>query len=91
MSRLSVSIKTAIQQSKILFCNGYAFDELYPDLINSALDCAIDAGTAVFFDPGPRGRTLVNGTPEQQKALELFLRLSDVLLLTLDEVHSLTS
>lgn len=91
MSRLSVPVKTAIHQSKILFCNGYAFDELCPDLINSALYCAIDAGTAVFFDPGPRGQTLLIGTPEQQGALEKFLKLSDVLLLTSDEVHSLTS
>ena len=91
MTRLSDPIKTAIQQSNILFCNGYAIDELFPDLINSALHCAIGAGTAVFFYPGPRGRTLVHGTPEQRGALELYLRLSDVLLLTLDEVHSLTS
>ncbi|ONK72200.1 uncharacterized protein A4U43_C04F16810 [Asparagus officinalis] len=91
MTRLSGTVKVAIQQSKILFCNGYAFDELFPELITSALHCAIDAGTAVFFDPGPRGRTLVNGTPEEKKSLEQFLKLSDVLLLTLDEVHSLTS
>ncbi|KAJ6810841.1 uncharacterized protein M6B38_104930 [Iris pallida] len=90
MTRLSESVKVAIQESKVLFCNGYAFDELSPDLISSALHCAIDAGTAVFFDPGPRGRTLFNGTKDQQRALELFLRLSDVLLLTSDEAESLT-
>uniref|UniRef100_A0A6I9QA22 Uncharacterized protein LOC105032644 n=2 Tax=Elaeis guineensis var. tenera TaxID=51953 RepID=A0A6I9QA22_ELAGV len=90
ISKLSEQVKMAIRQSKILFCNGYAFDELLPNVIISALDCAIDAGTAVFFDPGPRGRSLHHGTPEEQRALNLFLRLSDVLLLTSDEVESLT-
>ncbi|KAJ6827191.1 uncharacterized protein M6B38_368090 [Iris pallida] len=90
VTRLSEPIKMAIQESKILFCNGYVFDELPPDLINSALHCAIDAGTTVFFDPGPRGRTLLNGTSGQQRVLEMFLRLSNVLLLTSDEAESLT-
>ncbi|XP_008806246.2 probable fructokinase-1 [Phoenix dactylifera] len=90
ISKLPGQVKMAIQQSKILFCNGYAFDELLPNVIISALNCAIDAGTAVFFDPGPRGRSLHHGTPEEQRALNLFLRLSDVLLLTSDEAESLT-
>lgn len=90
MTKLTGEVKMAIQQCKILFCNGYAFDELSPDIIISALDCAIDSGTAIFFDPGPRGRKLFHGTPEQQRALDQFLRLSDVLLLTSDEAESLT-
>ncbi|CAL9154963.1 unnamed protein product [Musa hybrid cultivar] len=90
MTKLTEEVKMAIQQAKILFCNGYAFDELLPDLIISALDYAIGAGTTVFFDPGPRGRTLAHGTPDEQKALELFLKQSDVLLLTSDEAESLT-
>ncbi|CAL9052121.1 uncharacterized protein LOC135636092 [Musa acuminata AAA Group] len=90
MTKLTEEVKMAIQQAKILFCNGYAFDELLPDLIVSALDYAIGAGTTVFFDPGPRGRTLAHGTPDEQKALELFLKQSDVLLLTSDEAESLT-
>ncbi|KAI0492996.1 hypothetical protein KFK09_027272 [Dendrobium nobile] len=87
LNKLSGRVEMAIQQSKILFCNGYAFDELFPDLIVSALFCAIEAQSAVFFDPGPRGRTLFNGTAEQRRALERFLKLSDVLLLTSDEVN----
>lgn len=80
----------AIQQSKIIFCNGYAFDELCPDVLVSALECAIDSGTTVFFDPGPRGKTLLHGTSGEQRALDLFLRFSDVLLLTAEEVRSCT-
>ncbi|WOK98649.1 hypothetical protein Cni_G07361 [Canna indica] len=90
MSKLTEEAKMGIQQAKILFCNGYAFDELRPNIIASALDCAICAGTTVFFDPGPRGKTLLHGTPEEQKALELLMRQSDVLLLTSDEAESLT-
>lgn len=46
----------------------------------------MSSGTAVFFDPGPRGSTLFHGTPDERRALDLSLRLSDVLLLTSDEV-----
>ncbi|KAG6480701.1 hypothetical protein ZIOFF_057286 [Zingiber officinale] len=90
MTELTDEIKMAIRQSKILFCNGYAFDEFFPDLLISALDCAISGGTSVFFDPGPRVKTLSNGTPQEQMALQQFLRQSDVLLFTSDEVHSST-
>nr|AWA44666.1 Protein kinase [Saccharum officinarum] len=76
---------------KILFCNGYAFDEFFPDVIASSIDCAIDSGTAVFFYPGPRGKSLLHGTLDEQRALEHALRLSDVLLLTSDEAEALTN
>uniref|UniRef100_M8C6S0 Carbohydrate kinase PfkB domain-containing protein n=1 Tax=Aegilops tauschii TaxID=37682 RepID=M8C6S0_AEGTA len=89
--KLPAETKIAIHHSKILFSNGYAFDEFSPDVIASAIDCAIDAGTSVFFDPGPRGRSLLNGNRDEQRALEHALRLSDVLLLTSDEAESLTN
>ena len=84
-SRADFSEEPAFHHSKILFCNGYAFDEFFPDVIASSIDCAIDSGTAVFFDPGPRGKFLLHGTLDEQRALEHALRLSDVLL-TSDEV-----
>lgn len=86
MSRLSGEVKMAIKQSKILFCNGYGFDELSPALIMLALDYAVEVGTSVFFDPGPRGKSLLTGTPEERQALIHLLKMSDVLLLTSDEV-----
>ncbi|KAF7050368.1 hypothetical protein CFC21_058749 [Triticum aestivum] len=89
--KLPAETKIAIHHSKILFSNGYAFDEFSPDVIASAIDCAIDAGTSVFFDPGPRGRSLLHGNRDEQRALEHALRLSDVLLLTSDEAESLTN
>ncbi|CAI0385603.1 unnamed protein product [Linum tenue] len=90
MSKLSGPAKMAISQSKILFCNGYGFDEFSPGVVVSALDYAIEVGTSVFFDPGPRGRSLSNGTVEEQHALRQLLKMSDVLLLTSDEAESLT-
>nr|DAD36692.1 TPA_asm: hypothetical protein HUJ06_007333 [Nelumbo nucifera] len=90
LSELSGEAKLAIKKSKILFCNGYGFDELSPSLIMSVLDYAMEVGTSIFFDPGPRGKSLSKGTPEQKRALDWFLRTSDVLLLTSDEAESLT-
>ncbi|CAK9149150.1 unnamed protein product [Ilex paraguariensis] len=75
LSKLSIEVKMAIKQSKLLFCNGYGFDELSPCLIISALDYVVE--------------TLVIGTLEEQRALDKFLRMSDVLLLT-SEDESLT-
>ena len=85
MSKLSREIKLTIRKSKILFCNGYGFDELYPSLIISALNYVVEVGTSVFFNLGPHGKSLFVGTPEQQRALGQFLTMSDVLLLTSDE------
>ncbi|XP_021898118.1 fructokinase-1 [Carica papaya] len=90
LSKLSEEVKMAIKRSRVLFCNGYGFDELCPSLLTSALDYATKVGTAVFFDPGPRGKSLSNGTPAEQRALSQFLKMSDVLLLTSDEAESLT-
>ncbi|XP_022728119.1 fructokinase-1-like [Durio zibethinus] len=90
MSTLSEEAKRAIKRSRILFCNGYDFDEFSPGVIISAVDYAAEVGTLVFFDPGPRGKSLLRGSMEEQKALRQFLRMSDVLLLTADEAESLT-
>ncbi|KAG9452579.1 hypothetical protein H6P81_005483 [Aristolochia fimbriata] len=90
MTNLSGEVRIAIKQTKIIFCNGYVFDELSPRLISTTVEYAIDVGTAVFFDPGPRGKTLLHGTLEQQRALQILLLKSDVLLLTSEEASSLT-
>ncbi|KAL6564452.1 hypothetical protein OROMI_015902 [Orobanche minor] len=90
MSTLSVEAKMAIKRSKVIFCNGYGFDELSPHLLMSALTYAVEVGTSVFFDPGPRGKSLIAGTPEERKALDKYLRMSDVLLLTSEEAESLS-
>lgn len=75
-----------IKQSKTLFCNGYGFDELSPGLIMATLEYAVDVGTSIFFDPGPRGKSLSTGTVEERRTLSELLKMSDVLLVTSDEV-----
>lgn len=86
MKTLSDEVKSNIQKSKVLFCNGYGFDELPAGLISSALEYAVEVNTSIFFDPGPKGKSLAVGTPEEQDALAKLLRFSDVLLLTSEEV-----
>jgi sugar/nucleoside kinase (ribokinase family) len=86
IKELPTSAKEIINQSKVLFCNGFLFDELSPEVIMSAVDYANESGCMVFFDPGPRGKSLFNGLCSQQLALNKLLNLSNVLLLTADEV-----
>ena len=45
----SSRIQDSYFHSKILFSNGYAFDKLFLDVIASSIECAIDAGTSIFF------------------------------------------
>eukprot|EP00271_Cylindrocystis_brebissonii_P011651 TRINITY_DN29553_c0_g1_i1.p1 TRINITY_DN29553_c0_g1~~TRINITY_DN29553_c0_g1_i1.p1 ORF type:complete len:658 (+),score=84.84 TRINITY_DN29553_c0_g1_i1:410-2383(+) len=82
--------KPYIQEARALYVNGFTFDELPPRGVLSALQCAYAAGTAIFFDPGPRTGTLLRGKPEAQEALNELLRLCSVLLLTADEALVLT-
>lgn len=90
INELSGEVKMTIIRSKVLFCNGYGFDELSPNLIISIVNYALEVGTSIFFDPGPRGKSLSVGTPDERSALSHFLRMSDALLLTSDEAESLT-
>ncbi|XP_002969304.2 probable fructokinase-4 isoform X1 [Selaginella moellendorffii] len=87
MHKLPPKAESVIQNSKALHFNGFAFDELLPSAILSAVDCAHAAGNAVFFDPGPRGESLFR---QDRSTLERILTLSDVLLLTADEAATLT-
>lgn len=87
MIKLSTEVQMAIKQSKILFCDCFAFMVLPPDLIVSALEYATEVGRSIFFDPGPRGKLLANGTPAEKKALDKLLTMSSVILLTSDEVN----
>ncbi|KAI7727523.1 hypothetical protein M8C21_003827 [Ambrosia artemisiifolia] len=90
MKTLSDEVKSNIQKSKVLFCNGYGFDELPAGLISCALEYAVEVNTSIFFDPGPKGKSLAVGTPDEQDALAKLLRFSDVLLLTSEEAESIT-
>ncbi|KAI5066771.1 hypothetical protein GOP47_0017299 [Adiantum capillus-veneris] len=90
IKELPVCAKETILRSKVLFFNGFLFDELTPDMITLAVDFANETGCVVFFDPGPRGNSLCKGPVSQQQALRKLLSCSDVLLLTADEAKALT-
>ncbi|MCO5609515.1 hypothetical protein L7F22_063743 [Adiantum nelumboides] len=90
IKELPVCAKETIQRSKVLFFNGFLFDEITPDMITSAVDFAHETGCVVFFDPGPRGNSLCKGSANQQHVLQKLLTCSDVLLLTADEAKALT-
>eukprot|EP00891_Asterochloris_glomerata_P001702 jgi/Astpho2/1702/fgenesh1_pg.00032_%23_41_t len=77
--------------------NGFALDELPPELVVAMLSEARQAGAAVFFDPGPRQATctfllkcwtLLEGT--RRAALDAILDLSDVVLMTSEEGAAVT-
>lgn len=89
INELSGEVKMTVRRSKVLFCNGYGFDELSPNLIVSIVNYALEVGTSIFFDPGPRGKSLSVGTPDERSALGHILRMSDAILLTSDEVNFL--
>ncbi|KAH7424127.1 hypothetical protein KP509_12G091300 [Ceratopteris richardii] len=89
MNELPKSAKDVIQRSKVVFFNGFVFDEITPDMIISAVEFANKTGCVVFFDPGPRAKSLFNGSACQKHALQKLLMYSDVLLLTAEEVTCL--
>ena len=60
-------------------------------MITHALEYAVEVGTSVFFDPGPKGKSLAIGTPEEREALAKLLRFSDVLLTSKEVCITFTS
>jgi sugar/nucleoside kinase (ribokinase family) len=86
IQKLSASAEACIQHSRALFVNGYVFDELAPSVVLAAMRCAQEAGGRVFFDPGPRVYSFFRKSPQHVSVLEELLDVSDVLLLTDDEV-----
>eukprot|EP00850_Spirogloea_muscicola_P006226 SM000029S10521 [mRNA] locus=s29:590887:593262:+ [translate_table: standard] len=82
---LPATVDSIVRRAKALVCNGFVFDELQPATILASISSARAAGCAVFFDPGPRARSLSRGTPQQRDALKRLLCLSNVVLLTADE------
>eukprot|EP00238_Polyblepharides_amylifera_P014214 CAMPEP_0196583462 /NCGR_PEP_ID=MMETSP1081-20130531/43761_1 /TAXON_ID=36882 /ORGANISM="Pyramimonas amylifera, Strain CCMP720" /LENGTH=499 /DNA_ID=CAMNT_0041904369 /DNA_START=246 /DNA_END=1745 /DNA_ORIENTATION=+ len=80
-----------IRSAEAMIVNGFVFDELSPNAVEEAVGAAKQAGTAVFFDAGPRGSGLMKDVPGGgRRALEYLLRVSDVLLLTQEEAETVT-
>ncbi len=81
---LPQSWRALIHQSRVLFVEGYAFTDLSPALVLEAVKAAQEAGTILFFDPGPQFEPVV------AEALAETVAASQVLLLTQEEAQELT-
>lgn len=77
-----------LRSSRAIFTNGFIFDELPLHIVQSACSDAIQHGSAVFFDPGPRCHTMLEGGRRQ--ALDVLLDLSTVVLMTEEEAKVVT-
>lgn len=78
----------ALSSSKAVFTNGFIFDELSLDVVRAGIEAAVAAGSAIFFDPGPRCFTMQEG--DRKTALWTIMDLSDVILMTLEEASTVT-
>eukprot|EP01024_Parvocaulis_polyphysoides_P016730 TRINITY_DN17426_c0_g2_i1.p1 TRINITY_DN17426_c0_g2~~TRINITY_DN17426_c0_g2_i1.p1 ORF type:complete len:255 (+),score=41.75 TRINITY_DN17426_c0_g2_i1:113-877(+) len=72
----------------VFFLNGFIFDEMSPEFVQSATELAQDAESAIFFDPGPRCSTFLQG--KRREALDFILDAADVVLMTAEEVSAIT-
>ncbi len=77
--------RALIQESRVLFVEGYAFTDLSPALVLEAVQAAQEAGTLIFFDPGPQFEP-----GPVAEALSQTVAASQVLLLTQEEAQELT-
>lgn len=82
------SVEQMLQATNAVYLNGFVFDELEPQLVVAVARMARRAGASVFFDPGPRCWTLLEGN--RREALDSILSLSDVVLMTEEEAAAVT-
>ncbi|EFJ43260.1 hypothetical protein VOLCADRAFT_119122, partial [Volvox carteri f. nagariensis] len=77
-----------LRTARAVFTNGFIFDELPLAAVETACSDAIEHGAAIFFDPGPRCQTMLEGP--RRAALNLLLDLSSVVLMTEEEARVVT-
>lgn len=82
------AVHAMLRDTRAVYLNGFVFDELEPELVAAVARAARAAGAAVFFDPGPRCWTLLEG--RRRAALDELLSLSDVVLMTEEEAAAVT-
>ncbi|GLI62546.1 hypothetical protein VaNZ11_005210 [Volvox africanus] len=79
---------SVLRSARAVFTNGFIFDELPLEAVQGACNDAIQHGAAIFFDPGPRCQTMLEGP--RRAALDLLLDLSAVVLMTEEEARVVT-
>ncbi|EIE24898.1 Ribokinase-like protein, partial [Coccomyxa subellipsoidea C-169] len=88
VDRLPEEVHQVLRDARGLFVAGCCFDELPPAVIMEAVKSARSAGSAIFFDPGPRSWTFRE--PERRRALDELLDSTDVVLMTEEEAAAIT-
>ncbi|KAG2453003.1 hypothetical protein HYH02_002339 [Chlamydomonas schloesseri] len=88
ISALPERAQAVLRSSRAIFTNGFIFDELPLQAVQACVLDAISQGAAIFFDPGPRCQTMLEGP--RRAALDLLLDLSCVVLMTEEEAHVVT-
>jgi len=89
-SAVTPSAMQQIRDARMLFMNGYAFQECTGEVLEYVCENAIQSGTTTFFDPGPFGVNLMKKSASERKALESVLHRSHVILVTEEEAAALT-
>lgn len=88
ITSLDPDVLKMVSDSRALMLNGFVLDELPGPLVVKAAVATRDGGGAVFFDPGPRSWTLLEG--ERRASLDAILNVADVVLMTQEEAEALT-
>ena len=89
VKQLSPGVERVLDSTAALFVNGFVFDEVPAEIVLAAAKRAQRAGSAVFFDPGPRSWTF-NDNGHRRAALDAILDVADVVLMTEEEATVVT-
>mmetsp|Transcript_17088 Transcript_17088/g.43383 ORF Transcript_17088/g.43383 Transcript_17088/m.43383 type:complete len:456 (+) Transcript_17088:91-1458(+) len=88
VKELPESSMQLLRDTRAVYINGFCFDELRPETVAAAMREARQAGAAVFFDPGPRSWTMLEG--ERRAAMDGVLANASVVLVTREEGEAIT-
>ncbi|KXZ54257.1 hypothetical protein GPECTOR_5g347 [Gonium pectorale] len=88
IGRLPDRATRLLRSARAVVTNGFLFDELPLEVVRGAALDAIEHGAAIFFDPGPRCASMLEGP--RRAALDLLMDLSAVVLMTEEEAHTVT-
>lgn len=88
VTTLRPDVLQVLSETRALMLNGFVLDELPGPMVIQAAAATRAAGGAVFFDPGPRSWTLLEG--ERRVALDAILDLADIVLMTQEEAEAVT-
>ena len=83
-------VRQALADTRAVYLNGFAFDELEASLVDEIMQEARRDGADLFFDIGPRAFGLEKRPAVWKENLQHAMGQADVLLLTLEEAEAFT-